>query len=99
MPRIGSAKKCRRALRYVVVRSAVWRRGFYRWLSGFRRLPHGIAEVADAVAEALAEFRQFLGPEHEQGNSENHEQVGRLKESFHIILWSYCSACCGPPPG
>ena len=56
------------------------------WL-GFRGLFHGITEIADAVAQTLAEFRQFLGSEHEQCNSHNHEQMGRLKKSFeHKVL-------------
>jgi hypothetical protein len=42
----------------------------------------GRLEAPDALSDSFAEFREFLGPEHKQGNSENHQQMRRLKKSL-----------------
>jgi hypothetical protein len=33
----------------------------------------------------LAELRQLLGPENQQGNKEDHQQVQGLKQAFHLM--------------
>ena len=43
---------------------------------------YGRFEPADAFADSFAEFREFLGPEHEQGETDDDEQMHGLKESF-----------------
>jgi hypothetical protein len=43
---------------------------------------HGCLEATDALSDSFAEFREFFGPEHKQGNSENNQQMHRLKKSF-----------------
>src|SRR5207253_2983844 len=39
-------------------------------------------EAADAFSESLAEFGKLLRSEHKQSNSEDNQQVHRLKQSF-----------------
>src|SRR6266852_886173 len=39
-------------------------------------------EAADALSNSFAKFRKLFGPEHEQGNSENNQQMHGLKQSF-----------------
>jgi len=42
-------------------------------------------EAADALSNSFAKFRKLFGPEHEQGNSENNQQMHGLKQSFKHI--------------
>jgi hypothetical protein len=49
---------------------------------GLIAILHGVLEAANAFAEALAEFGQFLGTKHQQRDAENHEQVHRLKQTI-----------------
>src|SRR5258708_5779084 len=43
---------------------------------------HAILQCANALAQTLAQFGQFLGAEHQQCNRENHQQVHGLKQTF-----------------
>jgi hypothetical protein len=47
---------------------------------------HGGLETANTFSDSLAEFRKFLGPEHEQSNPENHEYMHGLKKSFEHFM-------------
>src|SRR5690242_3142277 len=40
---------------------------------------HAIFQGTNPLAQTLAELRQFLGPEDQQGNKEDDQQVHRLK--------------------
>jgi len=44
---------------------------------------HSVLESAEAFADPLAEFRQFLGTENKQSDKEDDQQVHRLKQAFH----------------
>jgi ABC-type multidrug transport system ATPase subunit len=63
-----------------------------RWLS------HGFPESANALADSLARFRELLRAKYEQSNSENNQQMHRLKQtikhrsSFKFTVASYVSA-------
>src|SRR5712692_5932616 len=46
---------------------------------------HGCLEAADALSDSFAKFRKLFRPEHEQGNSENDQQMHGLKQSFKHI--------------
>jgi hypothetical protein len=59
-----------------------WRGGFV----GFDGFFHGGFEAADAVAEAFAEFGEFLGSEDEQGDPEDEEQMRGLEKSFEHVV-------------
>jgi hypothetical protein len=43
----------------------------------------GLAELADAVAEGFGDFRETFGPEHDQGDGGDEQQV-------HGILDAHC---------
>jgi hypothetical protein len=43
---------------------------------------HRGLEAADAFSDSLAEFGKLLRSEHKQSNSEDNQQVHRLKQSF-----------------
>jgi hypothetical protein len=43
---------------------------------------HRCLEAADTLSNSLAKFGKLLGSEHKQGNSENHQQMHGLKQSF-----------------
>src|SRR5713101_9453012 len=43
---------------------------------------HSCLEAADALSDSFAKFGKLFGPEHKQGNSENDQQMHRLKQSF-----------------
>jgi len=43
---------------------------------------HGCLEAADALSDSFTQFGELFGPEHKQGNSENNQQMHRLKQSF-----------------
>jgi hypothetical protein len=43
---------------------------------------HGCLEASDALSDSFTKFGEFFGPEHKQGNSENNQQMHRLKQSF-----------------
>jgi hypothetical protein len=43
---------------------------------------HGCLEAADALSDSFTKFGELFGPEHEQGNSENNQQMHGLKQSF-----------------
>jgi hypothetical protein len=69
------------------------RRGIGGYRIGFRegRLRfflgrHGGFEATDAFAQSFAEFRKLFGAEYKQGDSENHEHVHRLKQSFKQFM-------------
>src|SRR5579864_4142530 len=49
---------------------------------GLLALLHRIAKAADAFSQTLAEFGQLLGPEYDQSDRQNDQQVHRLKKSF-----------------
>jgi hypothetical protein len=40
---------------------------------------HGRLEAADALSDSFTKFGELFGPEHKQGNSENNQQMHRLK--------------------
>src|SRR5579863_10416128 len=40
---------------------------------------HGCLEATDALSDSFTKFGKLLGPEHKQGNSENDQQMRRLK--------------------
>jgi hypothetical protein len=40
---------------------------------------HGRLETADALSDSFTKFGELFGPEHKQGNSENNQQMHRLK--------------------
>jgi hypothetical protein len=43
---------------------------------------HGCLEAADPLSDSFTKLGELFGPEHEQRNSENHQQMHRLKQSF-----------------
>src|SRR5438270_1310183 len=43
---------------------------------------HGCLKAADALSNSFTEVGELFGSEHEQGNSENNQQMHRLKQSF-----------------
>src|ERR1700686_890829 len=43
---------------------------------------HGCLEAADTLSDSFTKVGELFGPEHEQRNSENHQQMHRLKQSF-----------------
>src|SRR5581483_9110895 len=53
---------------------------------------HGFLEAANAFAQPFAQLRQFLGTKHQQRDSQNHEQVHRLKQTF-----KHNSSVCSKP--
>jgi hypothetical protein len=50
--------------------------------SGLRAFPHGVLEMADAIAQSLAQIAQFGRPEKQQCNHQDHHQVHWLHKSF-----------------
>src|SRR5208337_2899167 len=48
----------------------------------WRIILHTFLQRTNALADPLAEFRELLGPEDEQSNKEDHQQVHRLKQTF-----------------
>jgi hypothetical protein len=56
-----------------------------RGLLQFRSFSIGVyggLETADAIPDSFAQLREFLGPEHEQGEANDHKQMHGLKDSF-----------------
>src|SRR5215469_10102714 len=43
---------------------------------------HGRLEAADALSDSFAQLGQLLGTEYKQSNSEDNQQMHRLKQSF-----------------
>jgi hypothetical protein len=43
---------------------------------------HAFFERADSFTDPLAEFGQFFGTENEQGDKEDDQEVGGLKQAF-----------------
>jgi hypothetical protein len=64
------------------------RLGFLFWIFGwvFGGIFHGRLEIADAFAEAFAEIGEFAGPEQEQSNAHDQQNVHRLEQTFHGFL-------------
>src|ERR1700730_14931882 len=52
-------------------------RRFFRGL-----LSHGRLKAANTVTNSFAQLRKLPGAEHEQGNSEDYQQMHRLEQSF-----------------
>jgi len=44
---------------------------------------HDCLETADPLSDSFAKFRKLFRPEHQQGNSENNQQMHGLKQSFN----------------
>src|SRR5689334_21032559 len=51
-----------------------------------RLVLHALFERAEALADPLAQFRQLLRPENQQGDSKDQQKVCWLKKSFHRNL-------------
>ena len=49
----------------------------------------GRLEAPNAFADSFAQLWEFPGAEYEQGNSQNYEQMHRLKKSFHYRYTSF----------
>src|SRR5208282_5280741 len=57
---------------------------------------HGGLEAANAFSDSFAELGKLLRSKHEKRNSENHQQMGRLKQSFkHECSFSSNGKQCG----